>query len=197
MRPSSGALTMPPCTARDGQAVARRDLGDVAGRAQPAGARHVLHDEGRVAGHEPAEMAGKQPREGVEAAGRPGRDHDPDRLSAKEVLDRRLRHGRRANARCAGGAAQAPTIAVARSGDHRIRAGGAQPDSRLARECARGSLVISVMLGCRSVYLTVNSLIISGFGSNPRPGVSGSVSQSLSSGGMPVKIASQVFTAAV
>ena len=46
-------------------------------------------------------------------------------------------------------------------------------------------------------YFIVNSLIISGFGSNPRPGVSGSVSQSLSSGGMPVKIASQVFTAAV
>ena len=71
----------------DGQAVARRDLGDVAGRAQAAGARHVLHDEGRIAGNEAAEVAGEQPREGVEAAGRPGRDHDPDGLAAEEVLD--------------------------------------------------------------------------------------------------------------
>ena len=155
----------------DGQAVARRDLGDEAGRPQAAGARHVLHDECGIAGNETAEMAGKKTRIGVEAARRPGRDHDLDRLPAKERLDGGLRRGRR-------------------RGEHRCESGDADgPCCKRPRHCRvppRGA-----------VYLAVNSLIISGIGSNPRPGVSGSVTQSLSSCGMPVKIASQVFTAAV
>ena len=40
---------------RERQAVARRDLGDVARRPQAAGARHMLDGEGRVAGDEPPE----------------------------------------------------------------------------------------------------------------------------------------------
>ena len=101
----------------DGQAVARRDLGDVAGRAQSAGARHVLHDEGRIAGDEAPEMAGEQPRKSVEAAGRPGRNHDPDRLPAKEVFDGRLCGGRRSNKR-RGGAARSVRAARCLFLDH-------------------------------------------------------------------------------
>ena len=75
----------------DRGAVLGRDRIDVAGGAVGSRAAHVLHDDGRIAGHGVAEMPRQQPRIGVvAAAGRRADDHR-DLLALEELLDRFLR----------------------------------------------------------------------------------------------------------
>ena len=121
----------------DGEPVRRRDFGDIARRAQSAGARHVLHHEGRIAGYEPAEMTCKEPRKGVEAAGWSGCDHDPHRLPAEEVFRRRLRHGWRGQQRDdARGAKRKhqPPLVPAQAGTQNPCRWSCKPGFPLARE---------------------------------------------------------------
>ena len=72
----------------DGEAVARRHGGEIAGRLQRAGARHVLDDDVRVARHVPRQVLGEQPQ--IKLEGRAGRiaDHRLDGLAAIERGER-------------------------------------------------------------------------------------------------------------
>jgi hypothetical protein len=76
---------------REGGAVARHGVGHVVGEQEPAGARHVLHDEARAARNVASHVAGE--RLGVEARAAAGGEADQDRdlLAAVEVGDRVLR----------------------------------------------------------------------------------------------------------
>src|SRR5437016_5870642 len=69
-------------------AVARRDLVDVIRGLEAAGARHVLRDDGRLAGNVLAEMARDQPAVEVVAAAGGIADRDRDDLAGEERLAR-------------------------------------------------------------------------------------------------------------
>ena len=72
-------ITVPSCA---------RDVVEIVGGDDAAGARHVLVDEGRIAGQELGHLRRDQAREHVVVGGRRGRDDDPDLLAAIELLDR-------------------------------------------------------------------------------------------------------------
>ena len=73
---------------RDGGAVLGRDVEHVVGGGEAAGRRHVLHDDGGIAGDVPADMARHQPRLGVVAAARRRADDQRDLLAGVELGDR-------------------------------------------------------------------------------------------------------------
>ena len=80
----------------DHRAVALGGGIEIIGRGEPAGARHVAHDDGRMAGNVRADMAGNRPRQGVVAAGRAGGDDQRHRAAAVEIGDRIGRRRRQA-----------------------------------------------------------------------------------------------------
>ena len=63
----------------DDGAVLRRDIVEIIGRADAAGAGHVLRHDVRLARQEPADMPGDQAAVGVVAAAWRGRDDEGDR----------------------------------------------------------------------------------------------------------------------
>ena len=72
----------------DHGAVLRRDVVEVIGGDDAAGARHVLVHEGRIAGQQLGHLRRDQPREHVVVGGRRRRDDHPDLLAAEELLGR-------------------------------------------------------------------------------------------------------------
>ncbi len=79
--------------AGDGQAVLGRDVVHVVGGQHVAAARHVLHDQGRVAGDVAPHVARDHPRGEVVDPAHPGAGDDGDGLALVE-LGRRFRRGR-------------------------------------------------------------------------------------------------------
>ena len=75
--------------------VLRRARVQVIGGGEPAGAGHVLHDDGRIAGDVFAEVARDIAGVEIEAAAAGGRDDDPDLLAPVELGDGLLRLRRR------------------------------------------------------------------------------------------------------
>ena len=71
----------------DHRAVAPRDIVEVIGHDQAGRARHVAHDDRRIAGNVPGHVIGDQPRRHVVAAAGRGADQDFDGLAAIEVSD--------------------------------------------------------------------------------------------------------------
>ena len=76
------------------RAVLRRGQVEIAHRGQAPGARHVLHDDGRIAGNVIADIARQHARIIVVAAGRREADHDGEELALVEIVGARLRHKR-------------------------------------------------------------------------------------------------------
>ena len=82
----------------DGEPVGTGDPVRVVGGDQARGAGHVLHDDGRLARNVLREMAGEQPRVGIEAAARRVADDDPHRLACVGLAGRLARRGESADA---------------------------------------------------------------------------------------------------
>ena len=76
---------------REGGAVLRRQRVEVVGRAQAAGARHVLHHDAGIAGNVAADMAREQTREAVIAAAGAVADDQVDLPAAVEIFNVVLR----------------------------------------------------------------------------------------------------------
>ena len=68
------------------RSVLRRSVGETCGCDRAAGAGHVLHDHGRIAGNVPAVVPRIETRGQVVAAARREPDHDRHLLAAEEVL---------------------------------------------------------------------------------------------------------------
>jgi hypothetical protein len=85
LEPEEGAQVQVPRRGEQRQPVAVR-AGEFVRAQQPAGAGHVLGDDGRVAGDVVAQMRGDQPAEGVGAATGRERDDDADGLPGIIVL---------------------------------------------------------------------------------------------------------------
>jgi hypothetical protein len=71
----------------EGTAVARRRIGQPVGEPQAAGALHVLGQQGRIAGNEPAHVAGEHAGIDVVAAAGRVADIDLDGLAPVEIGD--------------------------------------------------------------------------------------------------------------
>ena len=71
----------------EGGAILGREIVEIVGRDQAAGARHVLYDDGRIAGDIPADMARQQATKDVEAASRPIADHERNGFALVELFD--------------------------------------------------------------------------------------------------------------
>src|SRR5262245_21734089 len=85
----------------DDGAVPGRGIGDVIGRRETAGSRHVLHDDGRRARDMLTEVARHQTRLSVVAAARAGADDESD-LPAGVEFGNRLRRGASCGEQCCG-----------------------------------------------------------------------------------------------
>ena len=82
------------------RAILRRGEIEVANRGQAAGARHVLHDDGRISGNVIADVARNIARVTVVAAGRREADDDTEHLALVEVVGARARNCRRQCDQC-------------------------------------------------------------------------------------------------
>jgi hypothetical protein len=90
----------------DGEPIARRHGGEIAGGLQRAGARHVLDDDVRLARHVPPHVLGEQPQIKPEGRARWIADHRLDGLAAIErggVLGLRRASGEQRRDRGCGG----------------------------------------------------------------------------------------------
>ena len=75
-------------------AVLRRGQVEIAHRGQTPRPRHVLHDDGRIAGNVAADIARQDARIIVVAAGGREADHDGEELALVKIVGARLRHQR-------------------------------------------------------------------------------------------------------
>ena len=75
-------------------AVLRRGQVEIAHRRQAPRPRHVLHDDGRIAGNVAADIARQHAGIIVVAAGGREADHDGEELALVEIVGARLRHQR-------------------------------------------------------------------------------------------------------
>src|SRR5262245_41708981 len=71
---------------RDGTAVLRRHIGHEGDQPPPARTRHVLHDDVRLPGQMPAEMACEEPRIGIIRPSGAGTDIEVDLAAFEDVL---------------------------------------------------------------------------------------------------------------